>query len=115
MSGSELAPCSVVMSLIRVTPLSSAAGCPPARSTSAAMRPKHVTRMSKHLVEQPQQETGRQAVFDQPLPKILDAHLADRSGRDDVRGVDVDHADDAGDDDDLPIAVDADFLHAFDD
>src|SRR4051812_699448 len=64
---------------------------------------------SKDLVENAHEDPRGEVVLDQAAPEITDAHLPDRRRRHHVPRPDVRRADDAGEDEDLAVAVDLDF------
>src|SRR5436190_11269381 len=113
MSGTLPVPWSDAMSLTRV-PSGGAAVTGTAR-TAARVVASSKRRMSEHLVEQPDEEPGREIVFHQAASEIADAQLPHRRGEDDVARIDVARAHHAGQDHDLPVAVDLDLANPFDD
>ena len=84
------------------------------RRTAKQTQRQSSTHHQKTFVQNANQPSGIEVVFHQPASEIADAQLADRRGKDHVARADIHRPDDAGEDDDLPIAVDFDFAHAFD-
>ena len=94
-----------------------------ARRRSAATQPRrrdehgesHGALPQKILLKTRISQPGRQAVLDQALAEGADAQLPDRVDGTTLPGWMSAGRDDAGQHDDLPVAVDVDLAHAFDD
>src|SRR5688572_24210511 len=98
-------PCSAATSFRRAPATSAdtgAAAATAARTNATTTR----VRMSEDLVQNPDQPARLEVVLDETFPEVADLHLPHRGGRHHVARPDVGRAHDAGQHDELAVAVD---------
>src|SRR5262249_53602545 len=115
MSGVGPTPCSAATSFNRASPPAAAGTATIARAarTAAGMVKRSISRVmgsaSEDLVQDAKQPARRQAVFHEPAAEVTNAQFAQRGRRDRVARADVSATSDAGQHDNLAVAVDLDF------
>src|SRR5690606_32775858 len=109
-SGVWTCPCSDVTSFSRAVP-AGASSCA-ATGTAVSITSTNVIGIriidSEDLVQDAYQPSRGKVVLDQAAAEVADPHLSDRRRRHDVARPDVGRAHDAGEYQDLPVAVDVD-------